>query len=118
MNMLTLCREGIEKVRLLLAADKLLNRDEMEQALAVLKDCENQASGHGSVLMELRTAHLKVTRCDVKGEFVDFLEAQYRGRGLSSPRKIATLVVLEEATNALKRASAASMEQLRRSSAA
>ena len=118
MDSLKYCREGLEKVRQLLAPDKLLTQEQMEQALALIADCERLASGYGNVLLELRAAHLKVTRCELKGEFLDFLEAQYRARGLSTPRKIAILVVLEEATNALKRASAATMEQLRRCSAA
>jgi hypothetical protein len=118
MDPLKECREGLEKVRLMLAADRLLTHEQMDLAVAIIRDCERQASGHGNVLMELRAAQLKVPRCQLKGEFLDFLEAQYRSRGLSNPRKIATLVVMEEATNALKRAVAATMEQMRRSSAA
>lgn len=118
MDSLKYCREGLEKVRLMLATDRLLTQEQMEQALALIAECERVAAGFGKVLLEIRAAHLKVTRCELKGEFLDFLETQYRARGLSTPRKIATLVVLEEATNALKRATAATMEQMRRSSSA
>jgi hypothetical protein len=115
---LTHCREGLEKIRLVLAADRLLSQEQMQEAMALLTGCERDAACHGNVLLELRAAHQKLTRCEVKGEYLDFLEAQYRARGLSNPRKIAALVVLEEATNALKRATAATMEEMRRASAA
>jgi hypothetical protein len=118
MDKLTRCREGLEKIRLMLATDKLLTAEQMQQAVTLLATCERDTSGHAHVLLELRAAHLKVTRCEVTGEYMDFLEAQYRARGLSTPRKIAALVVLEDATNALKRAMAATMEELRRQDAA
>jgi hypothetical protein len=118
MDKLTRCREGLEKIRLLLATDQLLTADQMQQAATLFASCERDASGYSHVLLELRTAHLKVTRCAVMGEYLDFLEAQYRARGLSTPRKIAALVVFEEATNALKRAMAATMEEMRRLDAA
>jgi hypothetical protein len=90
----------------------------MQEVLMLLAECQRDVAGHAPVLTELRSAQQKVIRCETKGEFLDFLEAQYRARGLSSPRKIAALVVLEEATNALKRATAVTMEQMRRSDAA
>lgn len=118
MDDLTRCRERLEKIRLMLSSDKLLSEEQMPRAVGLLAECEREAAGHGNVLLELRAAHLKLSRCEQKGEFLDFLEAQYRSRGLSTPRKIATLVVLEEATNALKRAMAATMEEMRRNEAA
>jgi hypothetical protein len=118
MDKLTRCWEGLEKMRSLLATDKLLTAEQMQQAATLFAACERDASGYSHVLLELRAAHLKVTRCEVTGEYLDFLEAQYRARGLSAPRKIAAMVVLEEATNALKRAVAATMEEMRRLDAA
>jgi hypothetical protein len=118
MNNLTRCREGLESIRGMLASDNLLTQEQMQRALAIMGECQREVAGYANVLCELRAAHQKVTRCEVKGEFLDFLEAQYRARGLSTPRKIATLVVLEEATNALKRATAATLEQMRQSEAA
>jgi hypothetical protein len=118
MDKLTRCREGLEKIRLMLTTEKLLTAEQMQQTVALLANCERDGSDHPHVVLELRSAHLKVTRCDVTGEYMDFLEAQYRARGLSAPRKIATLVVIEEATNALKRAMAATMEEMRRLDAA
>jgi hypothetical protein len=118
MNKLTRCREGLEKMRAMLAGDDLLTQHQMQQALSLMTECEREVAGYPGVLCELRAAHQKLTRCEVKSEFLDFLETQYRARGLSSPRKIATLVVLEEATNSLKRAIALTMEQMRRLEAA
>ena len=102
----------------MLATDKLLTADQMQQTGTLFAACERDASGSPHVLIELHAAHPKVTRCEVTGEYLDFLEAQYRARGLSAPRKIAAMVVLEEATNALKRAVAATMEEMRRLDAA
>jgi hypothetical protein len=118
MDKLTRCREGLEKIRMLLAADQLLTAEQLQHAAAQFAACERDASGYSHVLLELRAAHLKVTRCELSNEYLDFLEAQYRARGLSAPRKIAALVVFEEATNALKRATAATMEEMRRLDAA
>jgi hypothetical protein len=117
MHKLTHCCEGLEKMRIMLAADKLLTQQQMQQADSLMTECESEVATYPRVLSELRAAHQKLTRCEVKGEFLDFLEAQYRARGLSSPRKIATLVVIEEATNGLKRAIAVTMEQMRREAA-
>jgi hypothetical protein len=103
---------------MLLAPDQLLSADQMQQAAALFAVCQRDAAGHSHVLLELQSAHLKVTRCEVNNEYLDFLEAQYRARGLSAPRKIAALVVFEEATNAMKRATAATMEEMRRLDAA
>lgn len=118
MNELKSCREGLEEVRRLLAADKLLTHDQMERVVALMDECERGAAAYSNIVLEVRAAQMKVRRCEVKGEFLDFLEAQYRARGLSTPRKIATLVVLEDAMNSLKRASAATTEQMRRTAAA
>lgn len=118
MNGLKACREGLEEVRRVLAADKLLAHEPMERVVALMSECEREAAAYSSIVLEVRAAQMKVRRCEVKGEFLDFLEAQYRARGLSTPRKIATLVVLEDAMNALKRAMAATTEQMRRTTAA
>jgi hypothetical protein len=111
------CWESLDKVRLMLSADRLLAHEQMERAIAMMVECEEHVAAFANVLSELRAAQMKVTRCELKGEYLDFLESQYRSRGLSNPRNIAMMVVLEEATNALKRAVAATMEQMRRTSA-
>lgn len=102
----------------MLATDALLTQDQMEHAAALMVKCEREAAACGDVLLEVRTAHRKVTRCALNGEFLEFLVTQYRARGLSNPRKIAKLVVLDEASNALKRAMTAALEEMRRSNAA
>lgn len=114
MEGLICCREGLDEVRRMLTTDKLLLHTEMEHVVSLMMNCERAAAEHNNVVLELRSAQLKVKRCEVKGEFLEFLEMQYRSRGLSNPRKIAALVVLEDAVNALKRAMVATMEQMRR----
>jgi hypothetical protein len=117
MERLIRCWEGLDKVRLMLSADRLLEKELMRQAVALMSECERDAAPFARIVAEVRAAQLRAIRCEVGGEYLEFLEAQYRSRGLSNPRKIAILVVLEEATNALKRAIAATMEQMRRSGA-
>lgn len=118
MDRLERCCESIDKVRTMLASDRLLTQEQMQEAVALIAACEQEASAFSNVLAELRATRLRVARCEVKSEFIDFLEAQYRSRGLSSPRKIAALVVLDDATNALKRASVIASEEMRRTGAA
>lgn len=88
----------------MLAADRLLTGGQMDQAVALLASSEQDAAEFADVVTEVRNAHRKVIRCQVDGEFLEFLVQQYRLRGLTTPHKIATLVLLEDATNALKRA--------------
>jgi hypothetical protein len=114
MERLRRCWEGLDKARLTLASDRLLNGEQMARLVTIMGDCEREAAPFSVIVTEVRAALLRLTRCEMKGEYLDFLETQYRSRGLSNPRKIATLVVIEEATNALKRALAATMEQMQR----
>jgi hypothetical protein len=115
MERLIRCWEGLDKVRLMMSVDKPIERDSMRQAVTIMADCERDAAPFTRIVTEVRAAQLKAIRCEIGSEYLEFLETQYRSRGLSNPRKIAILVVLEEATNALKRAIAATMEQMRRS---
>lgn len=117
MTGLECCRERLEGIRKTLILDKLMTRDQMESSVATMSECEREAAAYSHVVLEIRAAQMKVRRCEVKGEFLAFLEAQYRARGLTSPRKIATLVVIEDAANALKRAMTAALEEMRRSGA-
>lgn len=114
MDGLISCREGLDEVRRMLTIHRLLAKEQMERAVTLMLECERYAAEHGHVVLELRAAQLKVKRCEVAGEFLGFLEMQYRSRGLSNPMRIATLVVLEDAVNALKRAMVATMEEMRR----